>query len=662
MQQETNSVLPGQAFPRASSFLDKMKKMSKMDLAQSGDEMVGDYIIGEKLGQGSFGKVMLGTHIATKQKVALKFIDYSKTKSQKERDNIKREVRLMQLLDHPNIVKLLEVIEQNQVTCIVLEYISGGELFDYIVSHRRLKEPEAIRFFRQVVQGIEYCHSNLVIHRDLKPENLLLDSNNNIKINDFGLSNTMQPGSFLNTYCGSPLYSSPEIILETSYIGPEVDVWALGVILYAMVTGYLPWDGDTLKQQVHNAVKAIYEVPPHVSPDCKDLISRCLCVDPKARATIAEIRQHAWLSKGYNAPPPSCNPSKREIKETDPVIIEKLVDLGFTKAEVENDLHNNRTTKQSFVLYFLLADKKAKQEAEQMRIDELNAKNTGIGIGAMKTPTMTRKSNNNLFSIPEDGTVSSSPPITPIVELRGSTATKSRNSDKRNSWGPQSLALAQANLANANGNPNVPNIGLNQSQGVTTNTAPMSPISAKTPRKSIFKLFTKKDRPDSAPNSPQNSPKVSRKGETAQQSHLDKIAEEDKNAQSVDSYPTQTRQRRATIDMGEAPNYKIQVPDIDKNLRVSKGAFTVETTTMKPVAQIKEEIERVFGVLNMTFKHTKKGAGYSCKLPNSKVDVDIEICKVDKLEGIKGIKLKRASGDVWEYKEVYQKIISELKL
>lgn len=636
--QET--CLPGEAFPRASSFLDRMRNMPKAAETHNGDEMIGDYIIGDKLGQGSFGKVMCGTHISTKQKVALKFIDYSKIKSQKERENIKREERFMQLLDHPNIVKLIEVLEPKDTTCLVLEHVAGGELFDYIVSHRRLKEPEAIRFLRQIIQGLEYIHSNLIIHRDLKPENLLLDANNNIKINDFGLSNVMSPGNFLTTYCGSPLYSSPEIILETSYIGPEVDVWALGVIIYAMVTGYLPWDGDTLKQQVYNAVRASYEVPAHVSPECKDLIARCLCIDPKKRATVQELRMHPFLSKGYATPPPSCLPAKREIKELDMDILDKMADMGFDKSAVAADLFANRNTKQTFVLYFLMLDKKAKEEADQARLEE----------AAMKKAAITPKKSYGLAAIPEDSAAHSSPPASPIVSLRPSTGTVGRKNN-RHSWGPVSkdqvppsipasiAALAQSQpLPTGNGNSNTlpPSFNIGIASNLATNNTVSAVASPKSSRKmgGFLKLFSKKDKHEPASE------------------HASPISEEPVPA---------TRQRRATIDLGESPVPQFQA-DLDKQLRVSKGAFTVETTTMKPFIQIKEEIERVLKVLNMTYKHTKKGVGYSCKAPDSSVEVDIEICKIDKLEGIKGIKLKRASGDVWQYKVVYQRIIGELHL
>nr|BAJ94976.1 predicted protein [Hordeum vulgare subsp. vulgare] len=639
-----SAVLPGEAFPRQTSFMDRLKNAPAKAEAISGEEMIGDYIVGDKLGQGSFGKVMLGTHVATKQKVALKFIDYSKTKNQKERDNIKREVRLIQLLDHPNCVKLLEVIEQKEVTCLVLEYISGGELFDYIVSHRRLKEPEAIRFLRQIVQGVEYCHANLVIHRDLKPENLLLDSNNNIKVNDFGLSNMMSPGSFLTTYCGSPLYSSPEIILETNYIGPEVDVWALGVIIFAMVTGYLPWDGDTLKQQVHNAIKARYEVPSHVSFECADLISRCICVDPKQRATIAEIRQHPWLSKGYNAPPLSCYPSKREVKEIDNEILEKLAEVGFDKATVSADLFAGRSTKQTFVLYFLMLDKKNKEKAEKSRLAEMSEP---------KTVPLPKNRLSTLFAIPENGSSSFAPvrpvvseasglpensppqvsnlaasaPVTPDIQRRG-TIGAADGKNLRISWDPSKLTLPNLNLP-------------------TTPTKDTASSKATTPRKnSFFKIFAGKDKKEGDGTS-------SPRGDTIN------VSEYNPNGEDA----TGGRQRRNTVGGGDSPVAPaIKENDYDKNLRVSKGAFTVETTTRKTVPQIKIELERTFQVLDMAFKHTKKGTGYTVKVPNSKVEVELEICKVDKLDGIKGIKMKRASGDIWEYKEIYNKIIKEFRL
>mmetsp|Transcript_4236 Transcript_4236/g.5926 ORF Transcript_4236/g.5926 Transcript_4236/m.5926 type:complete len:566 (-) Transcript_4236:14-1711(-) len=332
---------------------------------------IGDYVIGKTLGKGSYGKVYLGIHKTTFQKVALKMIGKDKA-TEKELRNIYREIKIMKLLDHPNIVKLFETIEvpEKNSTCLVLEYIEGGELFDYIVNKERLTETEAQHFFRQIVAGLHYCHSNLIIHRDLKPENLLLDGKLNIKINDFGLSNIMKPGVLLETYCGSPLYSSPEILGETSYIGPEVDVWSSGVILYACVTGYLPWDGATLREQVSNAMAGRYQVPKYISKDCAHLISRMLTVDPKNRATIPEIITHPWINRGQKislSQQIRTRPAidRELIKEE---ILDTLEDLGFDKMEVIANLIAGESVKQGFVLYYLILDQHEKEQQRQMEL------------------------------------------------------------------------------------------------------------------------------------------------------------------------------------------------------------------------------------------------------------------------------------------------------
>jgi hypothetical protein len=161
---------------------------------------------------------------------------------------IDREIKIMKLLDHPNIVKLYDIISHrdDKQTFLVLEYVARGELFDYIVANGRIREPESRKFWRQLISAVEYCHAFLVVHRDLKPSNLLLDDTGSIKITDFGLSNTMTPGKLFTTWCGSLYYSAPEIVEEKKYVGPAVDVWSCGVILYALLNGRLPWSGKCL--------------------------------------------------------------------------------------------------------------------------------------------------------------------------------------------------------------------------------------------------------------------------------------------------------------------------------------------------------------------------------------------------------------------------------
>ena len=176
-----------------------------------------------------------------------------------------REVRIMKLLNHPHIVRLYEVIDTPRELYLVMEYASGGEIFDYLVAHGRMKEKEARKYFRQIISAVDYCHAMHVIHRDLKAENLLLDQNMNIKIADFGFSNQFVMGQRLNTWCGSPPYAAPELFQGKEYTGPEVDIWSLGVVLYVLVCGALPFDGTTLTKLRARVLSGKFKTPFYMS-------------------------------------------------------------------------------------------------------------------------------------------------------------------------------------------------------------------------------------------------------------------------------------------------------------------------------------------------------------------------------------------------------------
>lgn len=272
--------------------------MSSSSLSSSYQEntyRIGPYKLGPTLGKGSFGKVKLAEHEKTGHKVAVKILNRQKIKTSQMDKKIRREINILKLFRHPHIIRLYEVIETRSDIFLVMEYVEGGELFDYIVSKGRLSEDESRKFFQQIISGIEYCHKFRVVHRDLKPENVLLDRDKNAKIADFGLSNIMHDGDFLKTSCGSPNYAAPEVISGKLYAGPEVDVWSCGVILYALLCGRLPFDEESIPALFRRIRDGDYAMPHHVTPPCRDLISKILVVDPLKRITIAEIRQHPWF-------------------------------------------------------------------------------------------------------------------------------------------------------------------------------------------------------------------------------------------------------------------------------------------------------------------------------------------------------------------------------
>ncbi|XP_069965534.1 MAP/microtubule affinity-regulating kinase 3 isoform X2 [Bactrocera oleae] len=255
---------------------------------------VGFYDIERTIGKGNFAVVKLARHRITKNEVAIKIID----KSQLDSINLQkvyREVEIMKRLNHPHIIKLYQVMETKNMIYIVSEYASQGEIFDYIAKFGRMSEGSARSKFWQILSAVEYCHMKNIVHRDLKAENLLLDINMNIKIADFGFSNHFKVGELLATWCGSPPYAAPEVFEGKQYTGPEIDIWSLGVVLYVLVCGALPFDGSTLQSLRDRVLSGRFRIPFFMSSDCEHLIRRMLVLDPSRRYTINQIKSHRWV-------------------------------------------------------------------------------------------------------------------------------------------------------------------------------------------------------------------------------------------------------------------------------------------------------------------------------------------------------------------------------
>ncbi|KRF98139.1 uncharacterized protein Dwil_GK15874, isoform C [Drosophila willistoni] len=328
------------------------------------EEHIGKYKLIKTIGKGNFAKVKLAKHLPTGKEVAIKIIDKTQL-NPGSLQKLFREVRIMKMLDHPNIVKLFQVIETEKTLYLIMEYASGGEVFDYLVLHGRMKEKEARVKFRQIVSAVQYCHQKRIIHRDLKAENLLLDSELNIKIADFGFSNEFTPGSKLDTFCGSPPYAAPELFQGKKYDGPEVDVWSLGVILYTLVSGSLPFDGSTLRELRERVLRGKYRIPFYMSTDCENLLRKFLVLNPAKRASLETIMGDKWMNMGFEDDElkPYIEP-KADL--ADPKRIEALVAMGYNRQEIEASLSQVRYD-DVFATYLLLGRKSTDPESDGSR-------------------------------------------------------------------------------------------------------------------------------------------------------------------------------------------------------------------------------------------------------------------------------------------------------
>ncbi|KAI1719989.1 protein kinase domain-containing protein [Ditylenchus destructor] len=333
-------------------------ELTKADREMKAQIKIGHYVLRDTLGVGTFGKVKVGIHEATGYKVAVKILNRQKIKTLDVVGKIRREIQNLSLFRHPHIIKLYQVISTPTDIFMIMEYVAGGELFDYIVKNGRLKTGEARRFFQQIISGVDYCHRHMVVHRDLKPENLLLDERNNVKIADFGLSNIMTDGDFLRTSCGSPNYAAPEVISGKLYAGPEVDVWSCGVILYALLCGTLPFDDEHVPTLFRKIKSGIFPIPDYLEKSVVNLLLHMLQVDPMKRATIKDVINHDWFRidlPAYLFPP--INESEASIVDIDAVrevcYRYNVAENDVTSALLSDDPHHHLS-----IAYNLIVDNK----------------------------------------------------------------------------------------------------------------------------------------------------------------------------------------------------------------------------------------------------------------------------------------------------------------
>ncbi|KAI5434908.1 CBL-interacting serine/threonine-protein kinase 10 [Lathyrus oleraceus] len=277
------------------------------------------YELGRLLGQGTFGKVYYGRSIVTNQTVALKMIDKDKVIKNDQADCIKREISIMKLVKHPNIIQLFEVMATKSKIYFVLEYARGGELFKK-VAKGKLKEDTAHKYFKQLVSAVDFCHSRGVYHRDIKPENILLDENEDLKVSDFGLSafaESKRQDGLLHTTCGTPAYVAPEVIKRKGYDGAKADIWSCGVVLFVLLAGYVPFNDSNLMEMYRKISNAEFKFPNWFAKNVRKLLCKMLDPDPSTRISIEKIKKCSWFKYGPNGRPKQHEEENKSISSLD---------------------------------------------------------------------------------------------------------------------------------------------------------------------------------------------------------------------------------------------------------------------------------------------------------------------------------------------------------
>lgn len=652
---------------------------------------IGNYVIQKTVGEGNFAKVKLAKHKLTGAEVAIKVIDKT-TLDEKKLSKLYREIRIMKLLHHPNIVKLYEVIETKNTVFLVMEYASGGELYDYLVVHGKMKEKEARAKFRQILSAVSYCHKKRVIHRDLKAENLLLDENLNIKIADFGFSNTFDPENKLDTFCGSPPYAAPELFQGRRYTGPEVDIWSLGVILYVLTTGCLPFDGKNLQEMRESVCRGKYRIPFYLSDTCEKLLRKFLVRDPEKRSGLDMLIDDIWINEGFTDSPISTDVST--ILDVD----ENIIRLIEQKYKIERDaiidgINDNTYNDLTAIYYLLYYEKSMRENIEKEFANSpthvlLESPATKHVRTDSQQPTPSRISPAGMQRIEEDSVLpNQAQPLEPksvVVQQ-----VPANYNQIRSTGSPRKRRFTVGGEAkyDPNESEEAPTQLPQQPQQQDSNDN--KPITSKPIQTAMNAEFSGHTRAVSAaayvqtstssqyPSVPENSQQESHTPQAIKPVEQPLISETRKRNNTISGI---FRNMRRPSEVGARPNIE-EIIKNDNNRdstssfgsksigaqepRALRFTFNSNTTSSKPPDDIVLEVIAACEKFNIQYKSTARFL-LECTSNSSKegeiLKFEIEICKLPRLKNLHGLRFKRLGGASTDYKDICEKLLGAISL